>query len=66
MEKLEFVHNPEEGRPTLGVVFHVTHEKEIQETTGWKPIGYVCEVEETEEDHRCRNSQQLGECGGKW
>ncbi len=41
---------PEEGTPTLGVVFHIVREKDIKEATGYEPIGYVVDDEEEEED----------------
>ena len=41
---------PEEGTPTLGVVFYILHDKEIRELTGFEPIGYVVDDEDGEED----------------
>ena len=38
-----FVNRPEDGQPTLGVVFHVVREREIRELTGYEPIGYIVE-----------------------
>jgi hypothetical protein len=45
-EKLRFERDPEEGTPTLGVVFYILHKKEIIEATGREPIGYVIEDED--------------------
>ena len=41
---------PEEGQPTLGVVYHVLRQKEIEEATGLKPMGYVVGVSEESEE----------------
>lgn len=44
MLNLEFVPGePEEGTPTIGVVFSITDRDEIIEKTGLVPIGYLCE-----------------------
>ena len=32
---------PEEGTPTLGVVYHIVRRREIEDATGLEPIGYV-------------------------
>ena len=49
MSKIKFISGqPEDGTPTLGVVFYILHEKEIVEATGREPIGYVVEEEDDE------------------
>jgi len=46
----KFIHGePEEGTPTLGVVFYILHKNDIVEATGHEPIGYVVEEEGEEE-----------------
>jgi hypothetical protein len=41
---------PEEGTMTLGVVYYISHERKINNITGFAPIGYVIEEKEEEED----------------
>lgn len=42
---LKFEEEPEEGTPTLGVVYHVVWQSKIHEACpDLKPIGYVVEV----------------------
>jgi len=51
MSTLKFVEKePEEGTPTLGVVYHVTRQWEIRGLTGFEPIGWVVEEEPHEEE----------------
>ena len=51
MSTLKFVEKePEEGTPTLGVVYHVTRQWEIRGLTGFEPIGWVVEEEPRPEE----------------
>ncbi len=44
MPMLKFIYDePEEGTPTVGVVYHVVWQSDIFKLTGHKPLGYVIE-----------------------
>jgi len=45
-----FPGEPPEGTPTLGVVFYILHAKDIEDATGYEPIGYVISDEDEDDE----------------